>query len=437
MDILKNTFSKFKIAIFLAVIVLVSSFLLITFPFKAQAAPDLKPIKNAWIFGYDGGGYSMTWSWEINELLPGAYPYEYDVMVYYRQKQYGSYINFGEDTTSNTSASFGLNLQSCGCQYVEYEINIIARYNVDGDIYTRTYNKDGISSPCPSSCSHSSFTGVNVSAISSTSLKISWSGVNDHNGPAPITARATLYNEDGIYIRYTDVSAGAGEASFDNLTPSTYYQLSVTPWHSDHYPGNDMWLYGDESTKLGISTSPSAQSCGDNIYGLEMDYSQALCGAAPWSLTGGNSWSVCWRDTMCCGDDSNEFYRTCQQGSGLDYSVCIGTTKACCVYNTNCVNNGSCFSSGGTSGGSSPNGHDNTYICDGQMGIGFWYDCDYSALGSPKAYAGEGEVGEYDENLGSVGAWQCCADDNNEYLKTNVQTGVTRCCSSNSDVVDA
>ncbi len=41
------------------------------------------------------------------------------------------------------------------------------------------------------------------------------------------------------------------------------------------------------------------------------------------------------------------------------------------------------------------------------MGIGFWYDCDFSGLGSPKAYAGEGGVGEYDENLGSVGAWQC------------------------------
>lgn len=112
--------------------------------------------------------------------------------------------------------------------------------------------------------------------------------------------------------------------------------------------------------------------CGDNARGCredpynECDNSADACGGSyAWGLTSGDAFSpYCWY-SKCCGDDSGEFYRTksCQEGT-------CGFSRACCNASTDCVYNGSCYTSGEYPGIDATGDGDKDY-CD----AGTWKTC--------------------------------------------------------------
>ena len=129
-------------------------------------------------------------------------------------------------------------------------------------------------------------------------------------------------------------------------------------------------------------------SSGVNYTDYDVDTSQTYCeacvGPVNWNLNGNN---------QCCGDDSNEYNKTCIDSSGNSNAACGTDTDACCDANTDCVDqNGNCRNSGACYGSSV---FGNSY-CN----AGTWEDPDENSSYCPA----------------SCGTWmssvsKCCGDD--------------------------
>ena len=101
-------------------------------------------------------------------------------------------------------------------------------------------------------------------------------------------------------------------------------------------------------------------------------------------------------ETECCGDDPNENYITSEYDGSMD--AASDSTDACCNYNTDCVDGGSCYSHGTTSHDADGDG-DSDYC---QSGI--WYDCNSGS------------------QCPSPGTWSCdgvCQKQRDEYTCSN------------------
>lgn len=212
--------------------------------------------------------------------------------------------------------------------------------------------------------------------------------------------------------------------------------------------------YYNELTSTCVASCP-VQTCGDNngryISGTELDYNQSQCvdpnGISGWALTNGNSSSLCWKNTMCCYDDSNEEleYRRGQNptppsASGWDRVPFPNDNSdvACCSPDGSCVYEGTCYPPD-NSKGYQLGGYAETIYCYGSL----WRDPDTTMwaggacdlLGFHFTESGESSVGEYTTLVPD----ECCGDDPNEYY-ADLCPGVTdkdrACCNSSGDKID-
>jgi uncharacterized repeat protein (TIGR01451 family) len=198
-----------------------------------------------------------------------------------------------------------------------------------------------------------------------------------------------------------------------------------------------------ETGSVSGNGSTTACPCGDNSSCSESDYSSSACSSCisnGWGLTSGDASGSCWNN-KCCGDDSGENYRTRVVGScsGNNCPSFSSDTndKACCDLSSDCVYNGTCYSSG-PPGNKGPGDSACTSANN-------WVDCDYynsqpewdvcgDFCGKDVAKAGE-VVGEYSD----TNTTECCGDDSGEtYVSkdcnnNNIQYGGTPygvCCPS-------
>ncbi len=136
--------------------------------------------------------------------------------------------------------------------------------------------------------------------------------------------------------------------------------------------------------------------------------------AQAWNLGGDVS------PTTCCGDDSNEKARTCQDSSnngqcGTDTQACCATTDHCVDHTGACQESGACliFGSGGQKS-----------YC--QQGV--WQDPDES-----EAFCEDASCG-FDWLANVPGGMGCCGDDPGEDLEQNAGAGRS-CCYNGSLLV--
>src|SRR3989338_9108059 len=195
--------------------------------------------------------------------------------------------------------------------------------------------------------------------------------------------------------------------------------------------GDDANEYYNAANGKCYKSAASAPVCGDNANtmagSVERDSSSSACGGSNfsvWRLTNGNAGGACWksgRDNpyLCCGDDSNESpnYRATAEGGGLPYFVSFDTSTsdlACCLSESYCVYNGSCYFGGNPGSGDIEHTVNNENLaCVATL----WIDLDTNEticnyLSYNWSAAGESGVGEYTSQ--SSQPTQCCGDDASE-----------------------
>lgn len=80
---------------------------------------------------------------------------------------------------------------------------------------------------------------------------------------------------------------------------------------------------------------------------------------------------------MCCGDDLNEYYQTCNGAPGFDVGSCKTPPMACCPRSSDCVFGGTCVSSGSSA---DANNDMIQEYCDGGQWCTSISQCGYSTL---------------------------------------------------------
>ena len=158
------------------------------------------------------------------------------------------------------------------------------------------------------------------------------------------------------------------------------------------------------------------------------DASEANCDAC----VGANNWNL-GGIANCCGDDANEYNRTCVDST--DNGACGTDTKACCNESNDCVDHlgvckehNSCYIFGTSN---------KTSLCSN----GIWQSPDESSTYC-SACGFQWAVG------GEVAGTTCCGDDPGEYYRTcsdssadgdcsTTAANKNACCSASTDCVDA
>ena len=166
---------------------------------------------------------------------------------------------------------------------------------------------------------------------------------------------------------------------------------------------------------------------------------------------------------LCCGDDSNEFYRVCQSvNTTPPVSWSCNSAAACCGATWSgeskaCVDkSGICYAHLEIVEGLNAGGNDNIALCSSSG----WSDCDgqcsICATNSEELNCGNCDNASnetdctYPSNTGwahgsgigeyGFGGWQFCGDDAGEHYITSYCPGYTggpQCCGSASDKIDA
>lgn len=141
---------------------------------------------------------------------------------------------------------------------------------------------------------------------------------------------------------------------------------------------------------------------------------------------------------QCCGDDSNEYYKTCQKSSNVAWEcLTLGALdKACCAADDKCIVPSNTAATCAKTLDRNNDANDEKVICQGTGVSAIWHDCDESqaicnscAVQWPGnvVYVSSGEgalFGEYATPFASG----CCGDDGDEYPKGGI------CCNSPYDV---
>jgi hypothetical protein len=194
---------------------------------------------------------------------------------------------------------------------------------------------------------------------------------------------------------------------------------------------------------------------------IDCDYSSARC-ATCGSLSGiTTGWAVSGESsvgeygtgnggdgiTECCGDDTDEVYRSFLNYGGascddVTYERCVNggdnpSDSACCDDDDDCVYDGTCYSEASYVD-LNGNGRIDGWCMTSDNHKGKWRDCDdhsgACAGGCQANWAVGGEsasFGEYDNGTST----ECCGDDAGEYFIS--YQGRTACCNSSSDIVNA
>ncbi len=173
------------------------------------------------------------------------------------------------------------------------------------------------------------------------------------------------------------------------------------------------------------------ESCAVNTWYGGDEYTSAcnaIVGSGNWNLGGEVD------PTVCCGDDNNQYKRTCDDSS--NQGSCGSDTEACCSADTDCVGGGGNCRDTGACYGTGVFG--NSY-CDG----GTWENPDESStycVASCDVTTGDGGIGW---NLGGeTAASECCGDDASEYVineaggtdaPANYKDDTTSCCDADND----
>ena len=197
---------------------------------------------------------------------------------------------------------------------------------------------------------------TNVKAFScglDTTMKVTYKGgSHTYVSNAAMSCPADQFSHDP-----TDNSALI-ECSYTGWTPTKYVTVSGQKRQCD-YEGDHVFtvtLSFSGKNWDGSTLGVTSQTLTNNLYNVNWDaHSGTYCPAnspcftdkTTGSLDSGIAWNIGGETaaSTCCGDDSNEWYRTCATNEAIK-NACNGDNKACCNAQKDCVAYGSCYNNG-------------------------------------------------------------------------------------------
>ncbi|MDP7080652.1 MAG: hypothetical protein QF415_12220, partial [Candidatus Undinarchaeales archaeon] len=146
------------------------------------------------------------------------------------------------------------------------------------------------------------------------------------------------------------------ECSYTGWTPDKYVTVSGQKRQCDYEGDHVMTVAVSYSGKNwdGKALAATSQTLSNTLYTVTWDgYSGTYCSTSCFNdkttgaLDSGLAWNIGGEVSAgtCCGDDNNEWYRTCVTNEAIK-NACNGDNKACCSAAKDCISYGKCYNNG-------------------------------------------------------------------------------------------